>query len=309
MFVIKTSIFDQQGVKRTVEELENRKIRLMERCTAHKEENLRISRGLAAFFEKYDELRSWLDGIADAFLRGHQDMGSDLPMAKDFHRIHCQLLDDLGKRGIEIDEALAVLSGTILEISDERQRASQKQEVEERVESLRDSWLESRNSVEFRVKLSSHFVEFHEAATRLSAEVDSLEGEFKKNSENLDNEKIEALEKRWNDLQPLYVKLTNSGAKFLAESDRVSRRRIIYMQIKTRRYALTRLFLQSNDAYLDVPRARLCVQTILERFANRQLTVTESWENWQTTIVTTRERRIEQERRVAESTRVRNIVI
>lgn len=60
---------------------------------------------------------------------------------------------------------------------------------------------------------------------------------------------------------------------------------------------------QCTDAYLDIPRARLCVETTLERFANRQLTVTESWENWQTTVVTTRERRIEHERRIEESTK------
>ena len=59
------------------------------------------------------------------------------------------------------------------------------------------------------------------------------------------------------------------------------------------------------DAYLDVPRAKLCVSTILERFGNKQETMTETWEEWQTTIVTIRERRLEQEKRVEESERVR----
>ena len=207
-----------------MEELENRKIRLMERCTAHKEENLRISRGLAIFFEKHDELRSWLAGIADAFLRGHHDMGSDLPLAKDFYRIHCQLLDDLGKRGVEIDEALAVLSGTILEISDERQRAVQKQDVEKRVEALRDSWLESKNAVEYRVKLGSLYVEFHEAANNLGAIIDATESDMKKNIENFDDDAIEKFEKRMFELVPMYMRLANAGANFNAEADRVSAR-------------------------------------------------------------------------------------
>lgn len=240
-----------QGVKRTVEELENRKIRLMERCTAHKEENLRISRGLAAFFEKYDELRSWLAGIADAFLRGHQDMGSDAPMAKDFYRIHCQLLDDLGKRGLEIDEALAVLSGTILEIPDERQRAHKKQDIEERVETLRDSWLDSRNCVEFRVKLGSLYVDFHEAAERLGNEVDLLENEFKQNVERIDDQHIEQLESRWKELQPLYVKLTQSGAKFNDEADRVSPKFISFSSTDQKLLAKYRLAViaRSHRAY------------------------------------------------------------
>lgn len=210
-----------QGVKRTVEELENRKIRLLERCTAHKEENLRIARGLGSFFEKYDELRSWLAGIADAFLRGHQDMGSDLPMAKDFYKIHCQLLEDLSKRGDEIDEALSILSSTIMEITDERQRAVQKRHVEDRVDALRDSWLDCRHSVEARLNLSALYVDFHEAAVALAKEVDVVENEFKKNADNLEEDKIQDLEKRWNELQPLYVRLTNSGAKFLTEADKV----------------------------------------------------------------------------------------
>ncbi|XP_057334956.1 titin isoform X6 [Microplitis mediator] len=268
-----------EGVKRTVEELENRKIRLLERCTAHKEENVRITKGLAIFFEKYEELRSWLNGIADAFLRGHQDMGSDLPMAKDFYKMHCQLLEDLGKRGDEIDEALSVLSGTIMEITDERQRVAQKKHVEDRVDALRDSWLDCRHTVEARLHLSALYVDFHEAAAALGKELDEVENEFKKNSDNVEEGKIDNLEKRWNELRPLYMRLTSCGSVFLTEADRCT------------------------DAYLDILRARLCVETTLERFANRQLTVTESWENWQTSVVTTRERKIEQERRFEETTK------
>lgn len=46
------------------------------------------------------------------------------------------------------------------------------------------------------------------------------------------------------------------------------------------------------------------MQTLLEKFANRQLTVTESWEKWRTTIEILREKRIEHQRKVEESTRV-----
>lgn len=43
---------------------------------------------------------------------------------------------------------------------------------------------------------------------------------------------------------------------------------------------------------------------LLEKFANKQLTVTESWEKWRTTIEILREKRIEHERKIEESTRV-----
>lgn len=43
---------------------------------------------------------------------------------------------------------------------------------------------------------------------------------------------------------------------------------------------------------------------LLEKFANKQLTVTESWEKWRTTIEILREKRIEHERKIEESTKV-----
>ncbi|KAH0543878.1 hypothetical protein KQX54_000805 [Cotesia glomerata] len=205
-------------------------------------------------------------------------MGSDLPMAQDFYKMHCQLLEDLGKRGDEIDEALSVLSGTIMEITDERQRIAQKKHIEDRVDALRDSWLDCRHTVEARLHLSALYVDFHEAAIALGKELDEVESEFKKHSDNAEEGRIDDLEKRWNELRPLYMRLTSAGSAFLAEADRCT------------------------DAYLDILRARLCVETTWNA-ANRQLTVTESWENWQTSVVTTRERRIEQERRFEETTK------
>lgn len=87
-----------EGVRRVVEELENKKISLEGLCVAHKEENLRISRALNHFFEKQDELYSWLVNIAEAFLQSHRDMGSDSAMAADFLNLHNQLLTDLQVR-------------------------------------------------------------------------------------------------------------------------------------------------------------------------------------------------------------------
>jgi hypothetical protein len=45
-----------QGVKRTVEEIENRKIYLGELCTAHREENVHLSQAFTAFLEKQNEV-------------------------------------------------------------------------------------------------------------------------------------------------------------------------------------------------------------------------------------------------------------
>ena len=79
-------------MKRVVEDIEDRKIRLLQRCTAHREENVRISRCIGDFLEKYEELSTWLNGIVEAFLRGHQDMGSDLAMAHDFYKVRLKFI-------------------------------------------------------------------------------------------------------------------------------------------------------------------------------------------------------------------------
>lgn len=84
-----------EGVKRIVEELENRKISLSGLCVAHKEETRRINDALNDFYQKQSELYTWLVSIAESFLQGHQDMGSDLIMATDFLDLHNQLLNDL----------------------------------------------------------------------------------------------------------------------------------------------------------------------------------------------------------------------
>ncbi|XP_072764140.1 uncharacterized protein [Anoplolepis gracilipes] len=263
-----------EGIRNTVEELESRKIRLMERCTAHKEESLEISRMLATFLDKHDALRTWLTSIAEAFLQGHQDMGSDLTMACDFRRVHCQLLSDLENKSEEVDH----LELEILPII-ERLDETQKYELRSKIKNLEDEWAKTKIAVLKRIDLGTIYIQFHEIIEELTNEMDAIDNELKKCETTLDETKIDELERRWKSLEPLYKKLDDRAKAFLDETGNI------------------------DDSYLDISRACLCVQTLLEKFANRQLVVTESWEKWQTTIEITRQRRIECERKVEESTK------
>lgn len=85
-----------------VEELENRKIFLDGLCTAHKEENLRISQAICTFLEKQNDLFSWLLNVAEAFLKEHTNIGDNLEQARDFMDLHSKLLNDLQVRLIII---------------------------------------------------------------------------------------------------------------------------------------------------------------------------------------------------------------
>ncbi|XP_076758852.1 uncharacterized protein LOC143428086 isoform X1 [Xylocopa sonorina] len=263
-----------EGVKRVVEELEDYKIRLLERCTAHEKENLEISRIINAFLDKHDELRKWLMSIPEALLQGHQDMGSDAPMAEDFCQLHRQLLNDLERRREDVERLefeIHPIRGRIEE--------AQNLELRSKVEELQNSWTKTEGLVANRIDLSSLYLQFHLVVEELTRELESIENELKKHIDVLNERYIKEVEKRWKDLQPLYGKLTGAGKAFLDAAAKI------------------------DDPYLDVPRARKCVQTLLEKFADRELTVTRSWEKWLTTIEILRERRIEHERKIEESTR------
>ena len=201
-----------------VEELEDRKIRLLEHCTAHKEENVRVSQCLHDFLEKYENLRSWMGSIVESFLRGHQDMGSDLRMAKDFYQLHCQLLNDLDKKSFEIQMMdQNIFQADILSHFEK----SEQRDIDEKIEALRNSWLLSKKALEARIRLGSFYVDFHQAATNLENELNSLEADLKNNAENLDDEKMSQLEQRWRTLQPYYLRLTATGKTFLDEGEKV----------------------------------------------------------------------------------------
>ncbi|XP_043261539.1 uncharacterized protein LOC122402644 [Colletes gigas] len=257
-----------EGVKRAVEELENRKIRLMERCTAHEKENLEISRIINTFLDKHDELRKWLSSIPEAFLQGHQDMGSDVSMAEDFCRLHRQLLNDLERRTEEVEH----LEFEILPIR-ERLEESQKLELQSKVEELQNSWAKTKDLVASRIDLGTIYWQFHADVENLSREIESIDHELTRYTDVFNEVKVEELERRWKDLQPLYSKLTANGKAFLDAA------------------------LKVDDPYLDVQRACLCVQTLLDKFANKQIQLK------RITSEILMEKRIEYERKIEESTK------
>lgn len=86
---------DSAGVKRTIEEMENRKIYLENVCSNNSEEQIRISQLLNVFLERYNNILSWLVSIAEVFLRTNNNMGRNQPQSKDFLNLHHQLLSDL----------------------------------------------------------------------------------------------------------------------------------------------------------------------------------------------------------------------
>ncbi|XP_046401656.1 titin isoform X2 [Ischnura elegans] len=262
-----------QGVKKVIEELENRKIRLGNMCTAHKEENIRLTQALTLFLERQNELYSWLVSIAEAFLQGHQDMGSVYPMAQDFLELHQKLLNDLNLKGTEIEGLLSTLP-PILEWLDGEQRT----DISCKASALRLQWVDLRSRLESRIDLCTPYVAFHSLATRLTKEIDSAEEGFREKQQRREGNGDEMdAEQRWLSIQQLFLQLSNTGKNFLQDAEK------------------------ATDPYLDIKRACLCVQTILEHLGSRQLMVNEAWEAWQQRITIQREFQVQWEKTMAES--------
>lgn len=197
--------------------MENRKLHLMERCTVHKEENLKVSRILATFSDKHDALQAWLTNVVKVFLQKHQDIGSDLAMACDFRRIHCQLLAELENKSEEVDHLeLEILP--IVEGLDE----IQKYELSLKIKNLEDEWTKIKIAMVKRIELCTIYIQFHEIVEELTHEMDSIDNEMKKYEDVLDEARFNKLEKRWQSFESLYKKLDNHAKAFLNETNNVS---------------------------------------------------------------------------------------
>jgi len=189
----------------------------MERCTAHKEENLEVSRILATFLDKYDALQVWLTNIVKVFLQKHQDMGDNLDMACDFRQIHCQLLVELDNKSEEVDR----LELEILPIM-ERLDEMQKYELRLKIKNLKDEWTKTKITMIKRIELSIIYIEFHEIVEELTYKITSIDNELKKYAAMLDEARFNELEGKWKSFELLHKKLDNRANIFLNETNNVS---------------------------------------------------------------------------------------
>lgn len=189
----------------------------MERCTAHKEENLEVSRILATFLDKHDALQAWLTNIVQVFLQKHQDMGSDLAMACDFCRIHCQLQAELESKSEEVDH----LELEILPII-ERLDEMQKYELRLKIKNLEDEWMKTKIAIVKRIELGTIYKQFHEIVEELTYKMDSIDNELKKYENVLDEARFNEIEEKWKSFEPLFEKLDNHAKAFLNETNNVS---------------------------------------------------------------------------------------
>ncbi|KAF4518527.1 hypothetical protein B566_EDAN004271 [Ephemera danica] len=273
-----------QGIRRVVEELENRKIALAERCAARKQESLLVTQALTAFLERYNELYSWLVGIGEAFVQGHQDMGSVLAMAQDFLELHKKLMHDLKLKISELESLEASLPSLVVHL-----QPDQRSDVEGKMANLRAQWERLRILLEYRLELSERYLRFHSLAVKLAAQYDVAEETMRSTpGGGRDSPSSRApQEEQWLTCQQQLMQLNNVGENFLQDTAK-----------ETAASPLDR-----RDPHLDLKRARLCIETLLEHFNARQAALGDSWNLWQTRVTTFRETTVQWTRITMESTR------
>ncbi|XP_050302710.1 titin-like isoform X2 [Anthonomus grandis grandis] len=262
-----------EGVKKMIQELENMKIILSGLCTAHREENKRLSLALNNFYEKHDEIYNWLVTIAEAFLQGHQDTGGDLRLAEDFLQLHNELQVDLQTKGNEINQLLLTLPPILEYLEDDERR-----DVDSKVEGLHNRWMKLKSLIENRLQLARIYVKFHMEADIVNREMDNLEASLQ-GKETVDEETMKVIEEKFESIVPYFQSAKNTGLTFISELKRIT------------------------EPHLDTQRARKYVESVLERLSSRQLNVTKSWQTFRDETVEKREILVRLEKTMAESTR------
>lgn len=89
------------GVKRAIDELEQRRGYLEKRCTEHAEHEINISEKINAFFSRHNEILSWLISNAEDFISANTTVGESLLSAQTFLHKHYKLLADLEVRRVQ----------------------------------------------------------------------------------------------------------------------------------------------------------------------------------------------------------------
>lgn len=83
------------GIERVIEDIENRKVYLEDLCSSNSEHVVKVSQSLTTFMERHNSILSWLVSIAEALLRQHNYIGTNVQSSGDFLKLHHTLLSDL----------------------------------------------------------------------------------------------------------------------------------------------------------------------------------------------------------------------
>lgn len=203
------------GIEKTVVEIENRRIYLEEFCSQHNLEYIKITETLNEFYDSCNSISAWLVSVNKAFLPSNNSMGKTLQEGRLFLQLHHQMLSDLEARGSEINKLL-VNTSQVLESIEKEER----DEVEKRVQSLRNSWDNIKTIVESRLDLSTNFIKFLQLSEKLSEMFNCVEQILQSPP---DESKLGQMDELWARISSAYTQLKDDGSNFVEHISMVSR--------------------------------------------------------------------------------------
>ncbi|KAK6627495.1 hypothetical protein RUM44_009973 [Polyplax serrata] len=245
---------EAEGIRNMLNKLRSQMTNLEESCTATEKQKLHASQQLNEFLEKYNEIYSWLLTTVDAFLQGHQDMGSVLAISRDYLNLHKKLLNEFQMKEEEFKSFVTKTSDLLGDLEEE-----QKRDGSEKMKSLQDHWMKLKFQLENRVDLSKMYVAFHSKAVEVTSKYDLIEDELKKRA-TVGDDDTQNIHANCRIAEDMFVELSHTGNNFIEDSQKVM------------------------DQCLDVKRAGLCIETILDQLRGRQLTVSDLWRSWTSSV-------------------------
>ncbi|XP_001354027.3 uncharacterized protein [Drosophila pseudoobscura] len=246
---------ETQGVKRVLDELENRKAYIEGICAHSSEDQQKVQRALAEFLAQHNELLAWLRASGQLHLQQSVDMGRNLQQSKQFLLQHHELMQDLEIKGELINLLLESIKVHLESLSPQ-----QRYDVDSKAESLHKHWIELKDLVLKRVDYVSLLIEFFEQANELSSQLDHLQRQLQQTP---DEHKLQFLQATWSNIILAFGELKSRGQRFIN--------------------------LKIVDPYLETKSSTQAVEETLNGFSKRQCDVTSSLENWTTTIQEKRE--------------------
>lgn len=198
-------------------------------------------------------------------------------------------------KGSEI-EALLRSVNPLCEMAEE----AQAHEVQMKGDLLHDTWQKLRRALADRVELMQSYVRLHGLAMAVQEAWDDVETKC----QQLDQDPslaIRQVEELWLDGQQKYLQLSQLGRNFMADALQVIIYRLVFVDLLSSHFIIksfeglisnrwkSYLYFQVSDRYLDVRKACLCVESLLEYLGGRQLTVHRMQETWIQTVTTIRQ--------------------
>ncbi|XP_058831726.1 uncharacterized protein LOC131690174 isoform X5 [Topomyia yanbarensis] len=240
------------GVQEMVERIEQKKIAFERYCLQQSEQNLRLTEALNDFLERYNQLFRWLeDTRQEQIVQGDSihEMGGSLAEAKECLLLHHQLLNDLEIKGNEINNLLVRLTPSLEYLEDE-----QRDDVQQKIDVIRQKWIELKNYIIARVDLLKLYIRFHQEAETLRNLFESFEIQ-KATFRSVEHDK------------PLLQAALDNSRQQLGQLKSIGEQCIDGLE-------------KVADPYLQKARAAQCVDRTLTELSARQLAIGDEWERW-----------------------------